>query len=282
MADIFLSYKSEDRETAQRVAHALEQEGYSVWWDRVIPPGKSFGQVISEKLDESECVVVLWSRASVSSDWVLEEASEGLRRRVLVPAKIEDVDIPLGFRRVQAADLRDWKGGSSHDQFALLLSAVREILQPEETEGDPNAERDGPTPPKVERSTVDRSLGDWITMAVVLAAILLFDVTAIFSACSRHDLVVLTAIIAFPAAAALLLRSRGRKRFLWILGPVVTFLVGFPYGHNYGTMSRSPIFGIERGTRCQVFSSSILMLLGILAAAVAVDVIVQLRRGSRG
>jgi hypothetical protein len=61
MSDIFLSYKSEDRARAKIIAEALEQHGYSVWWDRVIPIGKNYDDVITEALDAAKCVIVLHS-----------------------------------------------------------------------------------------------------------------------------------------------------------------------------------------------------------------------------
>jgi hypothetical protein len=89
MSDIFLSYKTEDRQKAKIIAKAIEQNGYSVWWDRIIPPGRSFDKVIEEELDAAKCVVVLWSKDSVMSDWVKEEADEGLRRKILIPVLID-------------------------------------------------------------------------------------------------------------------------------------------------------------------------------------------------
>ena len=63
MADIFISYAREDRQKAEQLAHALECQGWSVWWDRTIPTGKSFDKVTQEALDAAQCVVVLWSKA---------------------------------------------------------------------------------------------------------------------------------------------------------------------------------------------------------------------------
>lgn len=128
MNDIFLSYASPDREKARLVARALEARGWSVWWDREIPPGKSYDEVIEEALDASNCIVVLWSKASAASGWVRAEAEEGLRRRILVPATIESATVPLGFRRIQAADLTGWKGEASHPEFRKLSEAIEGCL----------------------------------------------------------------------------------------------------------------------------------------------------------
>jgi hypothetical protein len=38
MADIFISYSSEDRDQARILAAFLEAEGYSVWWDTGVIP----------------------------------------------------------------------------------------------------------------------------------------------------------------------------------------------------------------------------------------------------
>jgi hypothetical protein len=66
---------------------------------------KSYDRMIGEALDSAKCIVVLWSNHSVTSDWVKDEAQEGNRRGVLIPASIEDVRLPLGFRQLQTANL---------------------------------------------------------------------------------------------------------------------------------------------------------------------------------
>ena len=38
MSDIFISYASADRERAKLVSVTLDRRGWSVWWDRTIPP----------------------------------------------------------------------------------------------------------------------------------------------------------------------------------------------------------------------------------------------------
>ena len=51
LADIFISYASEDRSRVKLLAEALSRQGCSVWWDRTIPAGKSFVEVIEEGSD---------------------------------------------------------------------------------------------------------------------------------------------------------------------------------------------------------------------------------------
>jgi len=128
MDEIFISYKSSDKARVKVLVEALERQGWSVWWDREIPPGKAFDQVIEEALNAAKCVIVVWSKGSIASDWVKTEASEGARRGVLVPVLIDDVKIPLEFRRIQAAWLVDWQGTLSHPGFGQLTEAVAAIL----------------------------------------------------------------------------------------------------------------------------------------------------------
>lgn len=142
MADIFISYASEDRTRVEPLAKTFEDQGWSVWWDRTIPPGKSFDQVIQEAITAAKCVVVLWSKKSIISDWVKEEATIGKRSQILVPAKIDSVEPPLGFGLIQAADLTDWEPEKSHAGFEGFLSAISDILghSPEREKGDQGAE----------------------------------------------------------------------------------------------------------------------------------------------
>jgi hypothetical protein len=130
MADIFISYASEDRSRVEPLAKELEEQGWSVWWDRTIPPGKTFDQVIEEAIKAARCVIVLWSKKSIKSDWVKEEANIGKQRNILVPAKIDPIDPPLGFGRIQAAELVNWEAETNHPGFLSLLNAISEVAGP--------------------------------------------------------------------------------------------------------------------------------------------------------
>jgi len=131
--DVFLSYSSRDSERIENIARALEQAGISVWWDREIPPGKTWDAVLGKALDEANCVVVFWTKNSTQSDWVKDEAARGKKRKILVPALLEDVEIPLGFGRIEAADLRQWDGDTSDPEFLNFVAAIHTMLGSENT-----------------------------------------------------------------------------------------------------------------------------------------------------
>lgn len=95
---------------ARRLSRLLVKAGWTVWWDRRIPAGRTWRRMLETALRDMRCMVVLWSSHSVESDWVKEEAEEARMRRKLLPVLIETVNPPVGFRNIQAADLTDWDG----------------------------------------------------------------------------------------------------------------------------------------------------------------------------
>jgi len=124
VTDVFISYASEDRDRAGKLASALSAFNWSVWWDRKIIIGQAFDQAIEHELETAKSVVVLWSKHSIASEWVKNEAAVASERGVLVPAIIDSVKLPLEFRRKQTAELIDWNGEPSHSGFQALCEGI--------------------------------------------------------------------------------------------------------------------------------------------------------------
>jgi hypothetical protein len=128
MVDVFISYAHKDVHAISLLAEHIETFGLRAWWDRNLVAGRRFDREIEQFITAAKSVVVVWSAASVDSDWVYAEANEAREQRKLVPAQIEACSIPLVFRRLQTVQLAGWKGDKSHREFQRLLSAVRSIV----------------------------------------------------------------------------------------------------------------------------------------------------------
>ena len=134
MADIFISYSGEDKTNVKVIAELLEQQGWSVWWDRQIPIGQQFDTVIEEELAKAYCVIVIWTKRSVASEWVKNEANEASQLGKLVPVLLENVPLPLAFKRTETALLLNWDGEGDHPELALLFQSIGHIIA-QSTEG---------------------------------------------------------------------------------------------------------------------------------------------------
>lgn len=127
MADVFVSYTRDDEPKARQLAKTLTDHGWDVWWDRHIPPGHDYSEVIQHQLEHAKCVVVLWSRASIASEYVRDEATVAKERAALVPALIDDVRPPLGFRQRQVANLTGWSGDVHDLEYLSLIGAIARL-----------------------------------------------------------------------------------------------------------------------------------------------------------
>jgi TPR repeat protein len=128
-ADIFLSYAHEDLEQARGLAESLSALGWPVFWDRHIPPGRTFEEYLEERVRECRALVVMWSPHSSASRWVKIEASYGRRRGILIPVLVAATEIPFGYDDIHAADLTGWRPGTTSIEFDELVSAL-EVLAP--------------------------------------------------------------------------------------------------------------------------------------------------------
>lgn len=94
---LFISYARPDRPHVESLVEQLKAWGHTVWWDLDLQPGVAYHQEIDRRLQAADRVIVIWSANSVASKWVPAEAEKALKRNVLVPVRIADVELPVPF-----------------------------------------------------------------------------------------------------------------------------------------------------------------------------------------
>ena len=136
MGRIFLSYAREDRSCAERLARLCEEAGHEVWWDRHLDGGEDFAAQIESELATADVVLVAWSKKSVASRWVRDEAAVGGDSGRLVPVSIDGSRPPMGFRQFHTIDLTGWKASPRDERTAELLHSVQKRLKEEPANGE--------------------------------------------------------------------------------------------------------------------------------------------------
>lgn len=132
MAEVFLSYSSQDRQAAQRVEQALSAQGIEVFWDQETPPGVDWDTWIRGKLANAKAAVVLWSQNSIASPNVRHEAMVARDAGKLVPAMIETLspsDFPMGLYLVQGVQLQDWRDANSAGMVRLVAEVQARVTR---------------------------------------------------------------------------------------------------------------------------------------------------------
>lgn len=113
MSSVFISYSSEDRPVARRIAADLQSRGVRVWLDEYeILPGDRIVDKIAEGIRRSEYLIVLISKNTVGSTWIRREFEIAFERnreaseRRLIPVRIDDSAVPPYLAAVRYIDLR--------------------------------------------------------------------------------------------------------------------------------------------------------------------------------
>lgn len=122
---IFISYSHKDKAFVDRLAIQLVRRNVNVWLDRwELSVGDSLIERVQDAVDGASALLVILSKASVSSEWCKKELSAGLlreleeRRVVVMPVMLEECDVPVFARGKMFADFRS--------DFDVGLTAVVE------------------------------------------------------------------------------------------------------------------------------------------------------------
>lgn len=145
MATLFLSYKLEDRELAERLQSELESLGHTIRVDtNAILVGSGWRDSLMRALMESDAVVALITERSLQSPFVISEigAARALgqtgRKMALLPVIIGDMPIPQFIQDLYAIRVRDPDLKSLRLPASDIDKAVRaHLAQIEDTGGGP-------------------------------------------------------------------------------------------------------------------------------------------------
>ena len=121
--DLFISYTHMDRPVAAAIAGELAKLAIEVWWDHDLIAGEDYRRHITEMLARTPAVIVLWSRRSIGSQWVLAEATTSSERRTLIPISIDGERPPIDFRSLHTIQLDDWCPGDPLPQEVVRAVA---------------------------------------------------------------------------------------------------------------------------------------------------------------
>jgi hypothetical protein len=113
MADVFISYSQQAPEFTTALAEQLRSRNLDVWWDTDLTSGRRFNDVIREKLEEADAVVVIWTPESVKSQYVLMEAGIAYAWDKLITVRAPNLsmtDLPGPFAGLQTGLVTDVEG----------------------------------------------------------------------------------------------------------------------------------------------------------------------------
>ena len=127
MKDIFISYKSEEYNTAKWVRDYLEKCGLSVWMaPEDIHGGGSYAEYIPDAIENCKAFVLILSEKAQNSKWVTRELDQAINEnKEILPFMIEKVELNKAFR-FYLANIQAYPAYS--DIRGQLETMTREIL----------------------------------------------------------------------------------------------------------------------------------------------------------
>lgn len=134
--DVFIAYDHRDELAVQRFKTTLGWLGYDVFSDADLMAGQDWAQKLMETIKGARCVLALWSKQSISSDYVKFEAILALAQDKLISVQIEEDQLPEVLRRFQAINLARWNHDISTSASEELFEALKRA-----TGKDPNRKR---------------------------------------------------------------------------------------------------------------------------------------------
>ncbi|WP_395645829.1 SUMF1/EgtB/PvdO family nonheme iron enzyme [Terricaulis sp.] len=134
MADVFISYKRDERDAIEVIAKALRGLSLDVWFDASMSAGEAFGDQIDREARAARAVLVCWSPAARESRWVKAEAMIGFDEDKLAACHVSGDDkfsAPAPFNAVHSEDLRSWVKNpvDEHHGWKTILRRIAKLCR---------------------------------------------------------------------------------------------------------------------------------------------------------
>ena len=100
MADVFISYSSENKDAANAICHVLEENGVRCWIaPRDILQGFDYGDVIEKAICSCKLFVLVYSKTAAVSPWVKGEVNIAFTEgKTILPYRIDETLLDGGLR----------------------------------------------------------------------------------------------------------------------------------------------------------------------------------------
>lgn len=148
--DVFISYESTDKHTADAICSTLENSNIRCWFaPRDILPGSNWPQSITNAIKASKIMVLIFSRNSNKSNQVSKELNLAVSNNLMIiPFKIDD-SVPNGSLEYFLAD-RHWLDaidGDKQAQINNLRDVIASVLSKQNPVPESPAQPVPPVPP---------------------------------------------------------------------------------------------------------------------------------------
>jgi len=125
--EIFISYRRADRVWAENLHRQLGAEGIEAWYDAHVSAGEDWRMATAKALEQSQIFVLLFSKnAADSSDIAKELAAAVLKKKLIIPIRLEDIE-PSGPFLYELAS-RNWIN-AYEDTDAKLAEVAKRLAQ---------------------------------------------------------------------------------------------------------------------------------------------------------
>jgi peptidoglycan hydrolase-like protein with peptidoglycan-binding domain len=128
MADVFISYKREERKAVEIIAEKLRALKLDIWFDEKLRSGNSFDDQIAHEIEAAKAVLTCWTPAAIESEWVRSEAAMAREANKFIACLLAPTTLIPPFNLVQTDNLTTWAGQENDPAWLKILSRIGELV----------------------------------------------------------------------------------------------------------------------------------------------------------